>query len=290
MRRTEGAVVVISSHVARGFVGNRVLVFALERLGFTVWAVPTIVLPFHLGHGAARRIVAEEAHFSELLDVLARGERVRGVAAVISGFLASPGQAEAVAGFVAAVKAARPDALYLCDPVIGDEGKLYVGEPLAATIRDRLLSLADAATPNAFECAWLAGRPTATPEDLAALARKLPPPVVVVTSTPGLMRGHLGNLLVDADGATMIEHPAVATPAKGTGDLVAALLVARRLQGFDWTRAAEMAVAATYEVIAGTAKAGADELLLPEMQEAIVEPRARVSLRRLVTAGRPAPF
>jgi pyridoxine kinase len=290
MQRTAGAVVVISSHVARGFVGNRVLVFALERLGFTVWAVPTIVLPFHLGHGEARRIVAEEAHFSELLEVLARDARVRGVAAVISGVLASSEQAEAVAGFVSAVKAARPYALYLCDPVIGDEGELYVGEALAAKIRDRLLPLADAATPNAFECAWLAGRRVGAPDDLAALARELPPPVVVVTSTPGLMRGHLGNLLVDAGGATMIEHPAVATPAKGTGDLVAALLVARRLQGFDWTRAAEMAVAATFEVIAGTAKAGADELLLPELQDAIVEPRASVSLRRLVTAGRPAPF
>ena len=38
-----GAVIAISSHVARGSVGNRAMVFALERLGFEVWAVPTIV-------------------------------------------------------------------------------------------------------------------------------------------------------------------------------------------------------------------------------------------------------
>ena len=33
------AVIVISSHVARGSVGNRAAVFALETLGFPVWAV-----------------------------------------------------------------------------------------------------------------------------------------------------------------------------------------------------------------------------------------------------------
>ena len=281
MQRTEGAVIVVSSHVVRGTVGNRVLVFVLERLGFTVWAVPTIVLPFHLGHGTARRIVAEEPHFAELLQAALRG-KAGGIAAIVSGFLASAAQAEAVAELVKAVKAERPDALYLCDPVIGDEGELYVGEALAHAIRDKLMPLADLATPNAFECAWLGGRSEAGVEDLAAIARDLAPPVVVVTSTPGLMRGQIGNLLVTGDGsATLIEHPALKTPAKGTGDLFASILLARRLGGDDWPKAAEMAAAGTYEIIAGTVKAGADELLLPELQGALADPRARVSVRRL---------
>ncbi|MBE0694401.1 MAG: pyridoxal kinase, partial [Aquamicrobium sp.] len=40
------AVIVISSHVARGTVGNRAAVFALETLGLPVWAVPTVILPW----------------------------------------------------------------------------------------------------------------------------------------------------------------------------------------------------------------------------------------------------
>jgi len=281
MPRTEGAIIVISSHVARGSVGNRVLVFVLERLGFTVWAAPTIVLPYHLGHGAARRIVAEETDFDELLQALLRNEKASGVAAIVSGFLATTAQAEAVASLVKAVKAERPDAIYLCDPVIGDRGRLYVSEALAVDTRDRLLPLADIATPNAFECAWLAGRSQAGVEDLAAIAKSLPPPVVVVTSTPGLMRGQMGNLVVDAGGATLIEHPELTTTAKGTGDLLAALLLSRRLAGEDWAKAAEMAVAGTFEIVAGTVKAGADELLIPELQQALIAPRARVSVRRL---------
>jgi len=43
------AVIVISSHVARGSVGNRAAVFALETLGFPVWAVPITSLPSMAG-------------------------------------------------------------------------------------------------------------------------------------------------------------------------------------------------------------------------------------------------
>jgi pyridoxine kinase len=101
------------------------------------------------------------------------------------------------------------------------------------------------------------------------------------------MHGHVGNLLVQPDVTHLIEHPALQTPAKGTGDLVAALLLARRLEGHEWLKAGEMAISSVFEIVAGTARAGADELLLAELQHAIVQPRAPVNIRRI--AGRPAP-
>jgi pyridoxine kinase len=281
MERAKGAVVVISSHVARGAVGNRAMVFALERLGFTVWAVPTIVLPHHPGHGPAERIVPDPNRFAALLDELLEGGRGVEIAGIVSGYLASAGQAEAVVRFVTQVKEARPDGLYLCDPVIGDEGRLYVGEALAAHVRDRLLPLADAATPNAFECAWLSGAGEASAPDLALRATMLPPPVMLVTSAPAPMRGQIGNLLVEEKGNWLFEHPALATAAKGTGDLLSALLLARRLEGRDWPDATRIALASVFDVVSGTARAGADELLLPQMQEALIAPRAQIGVRSL---------
>ncbi len=62
-KEQDGAVIVISSQVARGSVGNRAMVFALERLGFPVWAVPTVLLPHHPGHGPAERIVPDDSAF-----------------------------------------------------------------------------------------------------------------------------------------------------------------------------------------------------------------------------------
>jgi pyridoxine kinase len=149
-----------------------------------------------------------------------------------------------------------------------------------------LLPLADAATPNGFECAWLAGGDTASVPDFAALARSLTPATILVTSAPGLMRGHVGNLLVQADSTHLLEHPALDTPAKGTGDLLAALLIGRRLEGRDWLKAAEMAISSVFEMVAGTARAGRDELMLAELQHVIAQPRAPVNIRRM--AGPPA--
>jgi len=278
------AVISIASHVARGGVGNRAMVFALERFGIETWAVPTIVLAHHPGHGPVERIVPEPESFAKLLHGLVEGGRATEVVGIVSGYLASPEQAHAVAALVEAVKNGRRNALYLCDPVIGDAGGLYVAPALADAIRDHLLPLADIATPNAFECAWLAlgkaARNEAEP-DLAALARALPPPVMLVTSAPAMMRRHVGNLLVTERDAILFEHALVKTAAKGTGDLLAALFFARRLMGQSLPKAAELALAGVYEIVAGTAKAGADELMLAALQDSIVAPQTSIVARRL---------
>jgi predicted RNase H-like nuclease len=107
----------------------------------------------------------------------------------------------------------------------------------------------------------------------------LPPPVVLVTSAPALMRGQIGNLLVEEKGNWLFEHPALATAAKGTGDLLAALLLARRLEGRDWSEATRIALASVFDIVFGTARAGADELLLPQLQESLLAPRAQIGVR-----------
>ena len=124
-------IVVISSHVSHGCVGNRAIAFALERLGFRVWLVPTIILPRHPGHGSVEPIALPDAAFADHLAALSALPEITNIGAVLSGYLATPAQADAVARFVAVVKAARADAVYLCDPVIGDAGALYVDEALA---------------------------------------------------------------------------------------------------------------------------------------------------------------
>jgi pyridoxine kinase len=279
---TPGPIVIsVSSHVARGSVGNRGAVFALERLGFTVWAVPTVLLPHHPGHGPAERIVPNDRAFGRLLDALVEHQNLFPVAGILSGYLASARQADAVADLVARVKSVHPAALYLCDPIVGDNGRLYVSGDVAESVRDRLIPLADAATPNAFECAWLAGSEGASITDLQALARNLSPRAVLVTSAPALMRGQTGNLLVTDEETVLLEHPLVETPIKGTGDLLAALLLARRLQNKSWLGAAEVALSSVFEILSGSARAGADELMLSALQSSLAEPRTPIGVRRV---------
>ena len=89
-RQDRPAVISISSHVARGTVGNRAVVLALESLGFPVWAVPTVTLPWHPGHGPSTRIVPPPAQFAAMVDDLAGSPWLGEVGAVITGYFGSP--------------------------------------------------------------------------------------------------------------------------------------------------------------------------------------------------------
>lgn len=279
------AVVAISSHVARGGVGNRAIVFALETLGHPVWAVPTIFLPWHPGHGPATRIVPEPHEFEALLDDLARAPWLGEVGAVMTGYLGHPSQAAAATRLVKAVRATTPAALYLCDPVIGDAGGLYVPEATAAAIRDCLLPLADIATPNLFELGWLTGMDTSSQDAALRAAAALPPPTVVVTSTPGTRDDRIGNLLVEEGRATLFEHDRLVRPPNGPGDLTAALILAGMLQGGTAHDAVERATRGVYSILRAAVRRGADELALATDAALLAEPDARVTTHEVALVG-----
>ncbi|MQT13146.1 pyridoxal kinase [Rhizobiales bacterium Sp-1] len=279
------AVILISSIVARGGVGTRVMTFTLERLGHRVWQVPTIFLPWHPGHGRATRIVPPDDAFAAALADLARAPWLAEVGAVISGYLGSAAQAEAVAGLVAALKAANPAALYVCDPVVGDEGGLYVPEATATAVRDVLLPIADVATPNVFELGWATGRTITTPDEAANAARALGPARVLATSAPAMMKGALATIFATPDSAYLAEHPRVEGAPNGVGDLICAMLTDALLSGAGAEAALTRAASTTYEMVVRSVKAGADELVYHAAQEAIVSPAARVQVRRLATAS-----
>ena len=279
------AVIVISSHVVRGTVGNRAMVFALETLGFPVWAVPTITLPWHPGHGKATRIVPPAKEFAALLKDLEGARWLGEVAAVISGYLADAGQAQAISSLVTAVKRKNPAAIYLCDPVIGDQGGLYVPGDVAAAQRDRLLPLADIATPNRYELEWLTGAKLDTPDAVAEAALDASPPTMLVTSSPAFMASGTGNILVTPEAAMMAEHRLIDNPPNGPGDLTGAVFLARLLDGHELQSALQLTTESVFEILARTAKRGADELTLETDAQSLSHPMAMVQTRFLTYPG-----
>jgi len=277
-----GAVIVISSHVIRGSVGNRAAVFALETLGYPVWALPTVILPWHPGHGPSTRVAVSEDDFNSLIDDLIRAPWTGEVRAVLSGYLGAAYQAEGVARLVEALREKNPDLFYACDPVMGDAGGLYVPEATAIAMRDRLLPLASLATPNRFELSWLCGVPLETNAAILEAALSLGPPRMLVTSAIPMMHGSTGNLYLSGNHALLAEHRLIDNPPSGTGDLLAALFVARLLEGLKEERALQLATASVFEIIARTGKRGADELTLERDASSLATPMAMVQMRRLI--------
>ena len=90
---SEKTVAAISSFVMRGAVGLRAITFALERRGVTVWAVPTVVMPWHPGLGRSTRTPAD-ALPEQLAELSAHASRID---AVLTGYFASAAQVEAAA-------------------------------------------------------------------------------------------------------------------------------------------------------------------------------------------------
>lgn len=284
------SVIVISSHVVRGSVGNRAAVFALETLGFPVWAVPTVILPWHPGHSRATRIVPSREDFSALIDDLCGTSWLGEVGGVLSGYLGDAGQAADVARLVAAVRKANPEALYMCDPVIGDTGGLYVPEAVARSIASELIPIADIATPNVHELAWLSGAPMTDSASMTAAAETLGPARVLVTSAIAMMAGSTGNLLVSGRQSVMAEHRLIPNAPNGLGDLMSATFLARLLEGASEEKALQMATGSVFEILARTARRGADELTLETDAQSLRTPMAMVNMRRVMSmAGRKKP-
>jgi len=277
-----GAIIVISSHVVRGAVGNRAAVFALETLGHRVWALPTVILPWHPGHGPSTRVIMPNADFRSIIDDLIRAPWIGEVRAVLSGYMGSPAQAAGVARLVAALRERNPDLFYACDPIIGDAGGLYVPVEIATAIRELLMPLATLATPNRFELSWLAGAALETNADLLEAAVDLGPSRVLVTSAIPMMSGGTGNLYLSGRHALLAEHRLIDSPPNGTGDLLSAVFLARLLEGLPEERALQMATASVYEIIARSRKRDADELTLEQDASSLATPMAMVQMRRLL--------
>ncbi|MBP0616720.1 pyridoxal kinase PdxY [Jiella mangrovi] len=280
------AVISIASHVVRGTVGNRAAAFALESLGFPVWSVPTVTLPWHPGHGASTRIVPPEADFAAMMAELAQSPWLGEVGAVLVGYFGASHQVEPVAQLVEAVRRKNPGAIVLCDPATGDGGRLYQPRETLEATRDRLLPLADIATPNRFELEFLTGLDLTDNRELIEAASALGPRTVVVTSAFAMLRGGTGNLLVDDRDVMLAEHRLIENAPKGLGDLTSAVFLARILSGATPEKALQSTTATVFELLARTIKRGADELTIETDLDSLRHPMAMVQMRRL---GRSVP-
>ena len=174
-------VVAIQSQVAHGHVGNSAAVFPMQALGIEVAAVPTTLLSNHPIYPTMRGRVLDAALVADLFKGLEERGLIEAASAVLTGYLGSAENGAVIADFIARAKARNPALLYVCDPVIGDEGSgVFVAEGVVAAFRDRLVPAASILTPNQFELELLAGAAARSAESLCAAAASLGPRRAVV--------------------------------------------------------------------------------------------------------------
>ena len=186
----------LSSQVARGHVGHSANQFVWQRLGHDVIALPTIILSNRpdFPHRAGERMRPEL--LEEMFEALAANGWLSQIDAVFTGYLPSVGHVELAARILERLREQKPDLLYCCDPILGDEPHgLYLAEDAATALRASLLPLADVITPNRFELGWLTHSRVHDRAEAIAAAQALDC-MVLATSSPDDEETVLANLLV----------------------------------------------------------------------------------------------
>jgi pyridoxine kinase len=277
----------IQSAVAHGHVGNSAAVFPLQRIGVEVLPVYTVTFSNHTGYGSWRGpLIAPSDVHEVILGIEERGVFPE-IDVVLSGYQGSDGIADVILDAVARVKAANPDAIYACDPVMGNAvSGCFVAPAIPDLLRDRVVPAADLVTPNQFELGFLTGTSPdtiASTLEAADLVRASGPETVLVTSVarPDRPEGTIEMLVVNGDGAWLVQTPMIGMKANGSGDVTAALFTAHYRATGDAQAALARTTSSVFDLLQRTHDAGYRELLLVESQEAYAHPRLQFDVARV---------
>jgi len=220
-------------------VGNAAGVFILQRMGFDVWPVHTVLFSNHPGYGAFKGHAVEPSRIADIvagIEALGVFSRCR---AVIGGYIGSAATGQVLLDSVSRVKQAHPECTFYCDPVMGDRDKgLYVADDIVRFYREQGGPAADILKPNVFELEILADQPIGDVGQAIVAARSLIArwalQAVIVSSVPvsapsATSAPSIACAAVTQDNAWVVETPLLPIDQKGAGDAFMALFVANML-------------------------------------------------------------
>ncbi|KAH3903588.1 putative pyridoxal kinase BUD17 SCDLUD_001232 [Saccharomycodes ludwigii] len=240
----------IQSHVVHGYVGNKAATFPLQYRGWDVDCLNTVQFSNHPGYGSFSGFKYPS---NELTDILQNGLLnflKLNYSAILTGYYPSP------EGFLKISEILEEqynsnkdncDMKWILDPVLGDNGKLYVTEGMVEIYKKILTEChIFCCTPNQFEMELLTAGQISTFDDLYKgfiKFHELYPNVkyIVVTNCNIQLlhnNSHDDNIIVACyNTITNKMHycktPLIPARFSGSGDLFTALLTDQLLQNND---------------------------------------------------------
>ncbi|KAJ5224230.1 uncharacterized protein N7469_007733 [Penicillium citrinum] len=245
----ETRVLAVASQVVYGHVGNSMATYAMQSLGCDVAALNTVHFSNHTGYRQFKGTRATAQEITDLYQGLCQSN-LTDFDVMLSGYAPSAAAVEAVGAIgmdLKKKKAEKPGSFFwVLDPVMGDQGRLYVNDDVVPAYKE-IIKQADLILPNQFEAEVLSGIKITSLATLAqaitAIHRIYSVPHVIITSVQLSKLSQSGgtptppeNFLTvigsttKCDGSPRlfrIDVPALDCFFSGTGDMFAALTVAR---------------------------------------------------------------
>ncbi|EPS61548.1 hypothetical protein M569_13249, partial [Genlisea aurea] len=224
-----------------GYVGNKSAVFPLQLLGYDVDPINSVQFSNHTGkfflllhccrYPSFKGQVLNGDQLWDLIDGL-EANNLLYYTHLLTGYIGSVSFLNMVLKVVEKLRSINPGLSYVCDPVLGDEGKLYVPQELVSVYREKVVPVASMLTPNQFEAELLAGFRIESEQDgrnACNVLHSAGPSKVVITSIN--MNDDLlliGSHRREQDPTPVqfrISIPKIPAYFTGTGDLMTALLL-----------------------------------------------------------------
>ncbi|PYI19214.1 pyridoxal/pyridoxine/pyridoxamine kinase [Aspergillus violaceofuscus CBS 115571] len=247
----ETRVLAVASHVVYGYVGNKMASVVMQLLGCDVAALNTVHFSNHTGYRQFKGTRATAEEITALYEGLTQSH-LTDFDVMLSGYAPSAAAVEAVGaiGMDLQRKAEKnPGSFFwVLDPVMGDQGRLYVNNDVVPAYKE-MIHHADLILPNQFEAEVLSGVKITSLSTLAeaitAIHATYKVPHVIITSvqisnlsdsSSASSTASFANTLTvigsttRSDGSPRlfrVDVPALDCYFSGTGDMFAALTVAR---------------------------------------------------------------
>ncbi|KAJ6000405.1 Phosphomethylpyrimidine kinase type-1 [Penicillium waksmanii] len=244
----ETRVLAVASQVVYGHVGNSMASFAMQSLGCDVAALNTVHFSNHTGYRQFKGTRASAQEITDLYQGLCQSN-LTDFDVMLSGYAPSAAAVEAVGaiGMDLKKKSEKPGSFFwVLDPVMGDQGRLYVNDDVVPAYKE-VIKHADLILPNQFEAEVLSGIEITSlatlAEAITAIHRIYSVPHVIITSVQLSKLSQSGctptppeNFLTVIGSTTQsngsprlfrVDVPALDCFFSGTGDMFAALMVAR---------------------------------------------------------------
>ncbi|VDK34472.1 unnamed protein product [Taenia asiatica] len=146
----------VQSHVVHGYVGNKSAVFPLQLHNYEVDNINSVQLSCHTQYIHCSGQVLTRKHLDSIYDSL-RQNGSANYDALLTGYVGDSDFLIQLAEIAVETKSDNPYCRFYCDPVIGDNGHIYVPEELIPIYREKILPVADILLPNQFEAELLTG-------------------------------------------------------------------------------------------------------------------------------------
>ena len=211
----------------------------LSAMGMQVCPLPTAVLSSQTGSIKDFSFFDLTAQMQEIAEKWENLDLY--FDSVYSGFLGSPAQVDIVERLMASL--GKKESIFLVDPVLGDDGKLYPTQTdeIVKNMR-RLAAKADIITPNFTEVCFLLDMPyeekisTKQAKDclkaLADMGNSKKKKSVIITSAPSEEEHIVRIIAYDTENKQFwqAKSPRVPVPYPGTGDTFSSVLLGALLQ------------------------------------------------------------